>query len=99
MRAILIAAMLFFLNGCLATSGSIRTFNSTPPGATVTIEGFGTCETPCKVKLDGYRDVTVAKAGYKAQRFGVQPGDAPVNVILELAAPAGDVDAETLPDL
>jgi PEGA domain len=99
MRLILILATVIFLNGCLATSGGMRSFSSTPSGATVTIDGYGACETPCTVKLDGYRKVTVAKAGYKAQRFGVKSGGAPVNVILELAAPAGVVDAETLPDL
>jgi PEGA domain-containing protein len=99
MRLILILATVFFLNGCFVTSGGMRSFTSTPSGATVTIDGYGACETPCTVKLDGYRKVTVAKAGYKAQRFGVKPGGAPVNVILELAAPAGVVDSETLPDL
>ncbi len=99
MRSILILSLVFFLNGCLATSGAMRSFYSTPSGATVTIDGFGSCETPCTVKLDGYRKVTVAKAGYKAQRFGVSPGGGGVNVILELAAPSGVVDAETLPDL
>jgi PEGA domain len=99
MRVILILATVVFLSGCLATSGGMRSFTSMPSGATVTIDGYGACETPCSVKLDGYRKVTVAKAGYKAQRFGVNPGGAPVNVILELAAPAGVVDSETLPDL
>ncbi len=99
MRLILILTTMVLLNGCLATSGAMRSFTSTPSGATVTIDGYGACETPCTVKLDGDRKVTVAKAGYKAQRFGVKPGGAPVNVILELAAPAGVVDAETLPDL
>ncbi len=99
MRLILILATAVLLNGCFVTSGGMRSFTSTPSGATVTIDGYGACETPCTVKLDGYRKVTVAKAGYKAQRFGVKPGGAPVNVILELAAPAGVVDSETLPDL
>jgi type 1 fimbria pilin len=99
MRLILILTTMVFLSGCFATSGGMRSFTSTPSGATVTIDGYGACETPCTVKLDGHRKVTVAKAGYKAQRFGVKSGGAPVNVILELAAPAGVVDAETLPDL
>lgn len=95
--AVLCAPLL--ASGCLATGGAARTITSTPSGATVTIDGYGECETPCTVKLDTYRRITVAKAGYKAQRFGIEPGRQPVVVILELAAPAGDVDAETLPDL
>jgi PEGA domain-containing protein len=99
MRLILILATAVFLNGCFVTSGGMRSFTSMPSGATVTIDGYGACETPCTVKLDGYRKVTVAKAGYKAQRFGVKPGGSTVKVILKLAAPVGVVDAEVLPDL
>ena len=95
-----IAILLFsLLGGCLHTSSGMRIINSEPPGATVIIEGFGECETPCSVKLDGYRSVLVAKAGYKPQKFGIVPKGPPVEVILELAAPTDDVDQETLPDL
>jgi hypothetical protein len=85
--------------GCFATGGETRTIKSTPSGALVQIAGYGDCETPCTIKLDGRRDVTVAKAGYKAQRFGVSPGGGDVNVILELAAPTEEVATETLPEL
>ncbi|MEO1251949.1 MAG: PEGA domain-containing protein [Pseudomonadota bacterium] len=87
------------LSGCLFTTGDTRTITSAPSGAVVTIEAFGECETPCTVKLDGLRQVTVAKAGYKAQRFGVRPGDEPVHVILQLAAPTESIDATSLPTL
>ena len=87
------------LTGCLATGGEVRTITSQPDGALVRIDGFGECETPCTVKLDGRREVTVAKAGYKAQRFGITPGNRDIHVILDLAAPTQDVDAETLPSL
>ncbi|MEM8771161.1 MAG: PEGA domain-containing protein [Pseudomonadota bacterium] len=83
----------------MTTTGDLRTITSTPAGALVKIEGFGECETPCTIKLDGARNVTVAKAGYKAQRFAVKPGRENVNVILELAAPTDEVSSETLPEL
>ncbi len=87
------------LSGCFATGGEVRTITSEPDGALVRIDGFGECETPCTIKLDGRREVTVAKAGYKAQRFGITAGNRNVHVILQLAAPTQDVDAETLPSL
>lgn len=99
MRLFLVLGCSLALSGCLASSGGMRTIESTPAGALVTIEGYGECETPCTVKLDGYRQVTVAKAGYKAQRFGVKPGGKTIQVILELAAPSGEVDATALPEL
>ena len=63
------------------------------------IAEFGECETPCTVKLDELREMTVAKAGYKAQRFYVAPGSKEVHVILQLAAPTKDVDTTALPSL
>lgn len=96
MRISFIAAAILLLGGC-ASTGGLRTINSTPPGALVTVEGYGECETPCTVKLDGSRRVTVAKAGYKAQRFYISPKGSAVEVILELAAPAGEIDKTALP--
>ncbi|GJL94584.1 MAG: hypothetical protein DHS20C05_09890 [Hyphococcus sp.] len=96
MRAVFLASITVLLAGC-ASSGGMRTINSTPPGALVTVEGYGECETPCTIKLDGSRHITVAKAGYKAQRFYISPDGQPVEVILELAAPAGEVDETSLP--
>ena len=95
--AMSVAAAILF-SGCVST-GTTRTIESTPPGASVTIKGFGECETPCTVKLDGRRSVTVAKAGYKAQRFDILPGAEPVVVILELAAASEEVDSVELPRL
>ncbi len=99
MRVVFALTLSLALGGCFGSSGGMRTIESTPSGALVTIEGYGECETPCTVKLDGYRNVTVAKAGYKAQRFGVKPGGAPVQVILDLAAPSGEVDTTALPEI
>ena len=87
------------LPGCLATTGDLRTITSEPAGALVKIEGYGECETPCTIKLDERREVTIAKAGYIAQRFGVTPGKRDVHVVLELAAPTDEVSEETLPEL
>ncbi len=98
-RIVLFGFLSMLLSGCLMTSSGTRVINSTPPGATVTVAGFGECETPCEIKLDDRRVVVVAKAGYKPQRFLIAPEGPTVEVILQLAAPTGDVDAEDLPDL
>ena len=95
----LIALCPLILSGCLTTASNMRTINSDPTGATVRIEGFGECETPCEIKLDAQRSVIVAKAGYLPQKFWISPDGPAVDVILELAAPTDDVDAEALPDL
>ncbi len=98
-RTLSILAVLLLTTGCLTTSGSVRTITSEPTGATVRIAEFGECETPCTVKLDELREMTVAKAGYTAQRFYVAPGNKEVHVILQLAAPTKDVDTTELPAL
>ncbi len=98
-KLIFVAAGLLALPGCLTTAGNVRTVTSDPAGALVRIAGYGECETPCTVKLDEVRELTVAKAGYKAQRFRVAPGSKGVHVILQLAAPTQDVDATQLPAL
>ena len=95
----LLLTMMLFLNGCLATLGDVREITTNPSGATITVEDAGECVSPCAVKLTKPSLMTVAKAGYKAQYYRVQPGGAPVHFDLELAAPTEDVDTETLPDL
>ena len=98
MRMLLMGFAVLAAGGCMTTKGA-RMIKSDPPGALVTVEGFGECETPCRITLDTRREVTVAKAGYKAQRFGITPGGRSVMVVLELAAPTDDVDAIALPEL
>lgn len=98
-RFLSIGAVAMLATGCLATTGDMRTITSMPDGALVQIDGYGECETPCSIKLDTIRQITVAKAGYLPQRFGIKPGRDDVHVILELAAPTDDVAVETLPDL
>lgn len=99
MKKIFAGLMLLASAGCLSTTGDMRTITSAPSGALVNIDGYGQCETPCTIKLDTRREITVAKAGYKAQRFGIVPGSKDVHVILELAAPTDEVSTETLPEL
>jgi len=100
MRRVLLMLSAVGLSGCITTSGgNLRTIESEPTGALVTVEGFGECETPCTVRLDERRSVTVAKAGYNAQRFVIAPKGSTVYVILKLAAPTDSVDSETLPEL
>lgn len=70
-----------------------------PDAASVTIEGFGTCQSPCRMTHDVPRTVTIAKAGFIKQSFVVKPGAGKVRVQLELAAPSEDVEATALPEL
>ena len=101
LKQIIVVATLASLPGCLFTTGDgdLRRITSVPSGALVKIEGYGECETPCSIKLGQRREVLVAKAGFKAQRFGILPGKKDVHVILELAAPTSDVDTQALPEL
>lgn len=100
MRIVFAGLAALATGGCfLTTKSGVREIVSNPPGALVTVEGFGECETPCTVRLDERRRVTVAKAGYAAQRFFIAPKGPPVEVTLDLAAPTGDVDAEALPEI
>ena len=99
MRILIAALIALAAGGCLATTEGARKIKSKPSGALVTIEGYGECETPCTVRLNGQRNVIVAKAGYKAQRFAIAPEGPTIKVELELAAPTDEVDAEALPEL
>ena len=100
MRLTAVAAALLSSTACITTGGqNITAFTSEPEGATVIVAGVGECETPCTVGHENVIDVTVAKAGFKKQEFRVEPGARTVKIILELAAPSGDVDEETLPEL
>ncbi len=98
MRFLLSIALMVMLGGCM-TLGDSREIRSTPSGALVTLPGFGECETPCTIKLDRTRRITIAKAGYKPRLVDIEPGGGPVTIPLDLAAPTEDVDSQTLPDL
>lgn len=99
MMRLLIVPALLAATGCVTFGSDAAKIVTVPPGATVRVDGFGECETPCTVKVDQPRYVTIAKAGYKAQRIRISPDQSKVEVELELAAPTEDVDAQTLPDL
>lgn len=82
-----------------APKTTITEIASEPAGAEVQIEGYGTCFTPCRIEIDRQRNITVAKAGFLAERFAISPGQKSVALKLKLAAPTKDVDKATLPDL
>ena len=69
-----------------------------PPGALVRIEGFGECDSPCTVEVDKPRQVTIAKAGYEAEKLSIEPGK-DVNLKMKLVAPTKNVDASEMPDI
>ncbi|GAB4522956.1 MAG: hypothetical protein Kow00133_10760 [Amphiplicatus sp.] len=98
LRRIVLSAAALSAGACATTPGVVEIV-SEPPGALVTVEGYGECQTPCTIGLDGPRDVTVAKAGFLPKRFAVAPGAGRVKVALDLAAPTEKVDEEALPDL
>lgn len=102
-RVLTVTVAASFVAGCQTLGGgqatTITLIESTPPGALVRVEGFGECETPCRVEIDKPRMVTVAKAGFNAQRFQIVPKRKRVDVILDLAAPTKNVDSTELPDL
>ncbi len=99
-RVIGCATVALSLSGCMTLFGdNVISIDSVPPGALVTVEGAGECETPCTIQLESARRVTVAKAGYKSVRIMMEPDANDVIVALSLAAPTEDVDAVALPDL
>ena len=99
-RATCCAAITFFLPGCLTLMGGggieVETM---PPGALVTVEGVGECESPCSIKLGQPRRVIIAKAGYNPVQLHVTPETDDFTIELTLAAPTEEVDTTTLPDL
>ena len=101
-RVLTLAVAASLVAGCQTLGGggnTVTLIDSKPPGALVRVEGFGECETPCRVEIEKPRMVTVAKAGFNAQRFQIVPKRKRVDVILELVAPTTNVDSTELPDL
>lgn len=96
-----VALLGFCLSGCvtLGGSGDMLKINTTPPGALVTVDGAGQCETPCTIKLDRPRRAKIAKAGFISLDVMLSPSRRSVTVPLELAAASADVDAEALPEI
>ena len=101
MRIMAAAFLALLTGGCATLGGGASTVEviTTPPGALLTIDGVGSCETPCPVKLDGPRRARIAKAGYVSLTVTLSPGRRAVTIPLELAAPSEPVDTTALPDL
>ncbi|MEO1137602.1 MAG: PEGA domain-containing protein [Pseudomonadota bacterium] len=101
MRTIAATISFIMLGGCLSAGGGARTIDvlTDPPGAQLTIEGVGVCETPCSVKLDRPRQARIAKAGFVATTVTLTPDRRALTIPLELAAASEDVDADELPHL
>ena len=59
-----------------ATAGKVAVLTD-PPGATLTFVDGSTCQTPCEVTVPVPMTVLVARAGYKAVRADLAPGDGP----------------------
>lgn len=99
MRLPIIAAALS-LAACATTKGpQIVLVETEPSGAFVRVEGFGDCESPCRIEIDAPRNLTIGKAGYDAERIVIKPGDRTVRLKLKLAAPTTNVDQQALPEL
>ena len=100
MRLRMIALIAVLLSACATAKGPTITLVETdPPGALVQVEGFGECESPCRIELDAPRTLTIAKAGYDAQRLTLEPGKKRLQVNLKLSAPTTDVEEAALPEL
>lgn len=99
MRRLAMAVAVLSAAGCATSGVRITEVSTTPPGALVRVEGFGECESPCRISIDRPRQLTIAKAGFKAERLEIRPGQKRVEVALQLAAPTEDVDQSILPDL
>ncbi|HBS32043.1 MAG TPA: hypothetical protein DEA40_09925 [Parvularcula sp.] len=100
MRAKAVAALALLVAACETTKGAaITRVETDPPGALVQVEGFGECTAPCTIELDAPRKLTIAKAGYDAQRLTLSPGTKKLQVKLTLSAPTTGVEEETLPEL
>lgn len=102
MRLAIVGAAAAATTGCLTTPGggaSVREIITDPPGAMVTLESGGSCETPCTIKLDRPQKARIAKAGYVTVTAVIAPGGGKVKIPLELAAASTGVDATALPEL
>lgn len=94
----LAAVSTLLMSGCFL-SDNILEIRSAPAGAFVFIDGYGTCETPCTVKLDEPRTARISRTGFVTQEMTLEPGEDKVDIMLELAAASETVDAIALPDL
>ncbi|MCB2114482.1 MAG: PEGA domain-containing protein [Parvularculaceae bacterium] len=87
------------LNVFGGSSSTIVRVSSEPEGAVVTLDGYGSCETPCTVEIDKPREAKIGRAGYNSQNVTLTPGKRSVKVTLELSAPTTKVDETAMPEL
>lgn len=88
------------LSACATANGAkIVLVDTEPQGALIRVEGFGECQSPCRIEVDATRNLTIAKAGYNAERIVIDPKSKKVLVKLTLSAPTTDIEADTLPEL
>lgn len=99
MRHILLVFAAGFASSCMTILPDRTLVKTNPAGAVVTVEGFGECETPCRIKVDEPRTATVAKAGYEKKQIMLEPGRSTVSIDLKLAAPTEEVEKSDLPKL
>ena len=70
-----------------------------PPGATITFVDGSTCQTPCAVTVPMTMAIVIGKAGYKAVREDLSPGDGPsVSYALEPVGRSAPVEVFELDD-
>jgi len=104
-KAALLAIAAISLSSCQTlsafggSSSTIVRVSSEPEGAVVTLEGYGSCETPCTIEIDKPREAKIGKAGYNSQTITLTPGKRSVKVTLELSAPTTEVDETELPEI
>ncbi len=97
---VLLAVAAISLCACATAKGSkIVIVDTEPQGALIRVEGFGECQSPCRIEVDTTRKLTIAKAGYNAERIAIDPKSKKVLVKLTLSAPTTDVEEDALPEL
>ncbi|MEM6650428.1 MAG: hypothetical protein AAF603_09285 [Pseudomonadota bacterium] len=99
------------LSGCMTTDGFSRLnmtpedtvyvlVKSDPDGATISFLDGTECQTPCRVGIDGPLQMTVARAGYAAERYQLtKRSKSPLTVQLDPVARTVPVEEVSLPDL
>ena len=74
--------------------------DSIPQGALVSFPDGSTCETPCPVLVTEPVQMTIARAGYKAEQRELLAGmTGTMTIIMELVAPTTEVEETALPEL
>jgi hypothetical protein len=99
MRPLLLLPALLIAACETTPSNTLVRVETTPPGAVLSIDGFGECETPCTIEIDREREAQLAKAGFNPQKIILRPGVKTLAIAMELAAPTTTVDEASIPEL